>query len=69
VKQHGRANDLIARLRADPAFAVVKWERVLDPRAYVGLAPQQARGFLRDVVRPALRRARAGRVAPVAPRV
>lgn len=58
VKQHGRPNDLIARLRADPAFAAVNWNRVLDPRRYVGLAPQQVRAYLRTHVRPLLTRGR-----------
>ncbi len=56
VKQAGAPNDLLERLRGDPAFRGVRWERVLDPRRYVGLAPQQTREFLRKHVRPALRR-------------
>src|SRR5205814_8022181 len=32
VKQHGRPNDLIERLRTDPAFAAVDLRHVLDPR-------------------------------------
>lgn len=65
VKQHGRANDLIARLQADPEFAGVKWQRVLDPRRYVGLAPQQTRAFLRRHVQPLLKQL--GRRAAAAP--
>ncbi len=56
VKRHGRPNDLIARLRADPALAAVRWARVLEPRRYVGLAPRQTRAFLRTVVWPGLRK-------------
>jgi len=52
VKQHGRPNDLIERLKADAAFARVRWQRVLDPRKYVGLAPQQTREYLEKRVRP-----------------
>ncbi|MCH7873021.1 MAG: adenylosuccinate lyase, partial [Planctomycetes bacterium] len=43
VKGEGRENDLIDRLQADPAFAGVSWDNVLDPTRYVGLAPQQTR--------------------------
>ncbi|HSW44442.1 MAG TPA: adenylosuccinate lyase, partial [Phycisphaerae bacterium] len=41
VKLHGRPNDLMRRLAADPAFADVDLTGALDPRRYVGLAPQQ----------------------------
>ncbi len=54
IKQHGKANDLIARLKADAAFARVRWSRALDARRYVGLAPQQTREFLAKVVAPVL---------------
>jgi adenylosuccinate lyase len=69
VKDAGGPNDLISRLRADPAFARVPWEQVTDPRRYVGLAPQQTRAFLRGPVRKAL--AAIGRKArvPNAPKV
>jgi adenylosuccinate lyase len=56
VKEHANPNDLIDRLRADPAFAAIRWSRVLDARRYIGLAPQQTREFLRKHVRPLLRR-------------
>ncbi len=56
VKKYGQPNDLIDRLRADPAFAGIEWTRVLDPRRYVGLAPQQTREFLRTHVPPLLTR-------------
>lgn len=51
VKKHGRANDLIERLRADAAFAGVRWERVLAPEAYVGLAPRQTRRYVAEARR------------------
>jgi adenylosuccinate lyase len=59
IKEHGRPNDLLARLQADAAFAKVDWKRVLDPKGYVGLAPQQVDAFLRDHVAPVRRRFRA----------
>lgn len=55
IKRHGKPNDLIERLKADPAFAGVRWDRLLTARQYIGLAPQQTREFLRRHVRPLLR--------------
>jgi len=34
------------------AFAKVDFEKVLNPRAYIGRAPQQVDEFIRDVVTP-----------------
>jgi adenylosuccinate lyase len=58
VKKFGRPNDLIARLRADPAFSKVNFKAVLDSRAYVGRAPQQVREFIQNIVTPIRRRYR-----------
>jgi adenylosuccinate lyase len=52
VKRFGRPNDLIARLRADISFADLDFDKVLDPAAYVGRAPQQVEEFLRTIVAP-----------------
>ena len=52
VKERGEANDLIARLKADDAFAGVNLDAALDPRRYIGRAPQQARRFVAEVVAP-----------------
>lgn len=59
VKRHGRANDLIDRLREDPAFEGIDFENVLDPAGYVGLAPEQTDAFLKQEVTPLRRRYRA----------
>lgn len=64
VKQEGRPNDLIARLRADSAFEGVAWDRLLDARRFVGLAPRQTRLFLKRYVAPRLRRFATRAVAP-----
>ena len=58
VKQHGRANDLIKRLKNDPAFAQVDFKDVLKAEHYVGRAPEQVDEFLREVVGPINRRFR-----------
>ncbi|HLB74602.1 MAG TPA: adenylosuccinate lyase [Sedimentisphaerales bacterium] len=52
VKKLGRPNDLIARLSSDMAFAKVDFEKVLNPSAYIGRAPQQVDEFIRDIVTP-----------------
>ena len=56
VKQHGRSNDLIERLRADPAYAPVhdRLDDLLDPQRFVGRAPSQVRRFIADEVQPAI---------------
>jgi len=56
VKEHGRPNDLLARLKADPAFAAVRVDRLADPRAYTGLSADQVAAFLKYTVAPVLRR-------------
>ncbi len=56
VKRHGRANDLIERLKDDEAFAGVDIEAELDPAAFVGRAPQQTREFIDEHIEPVRRR-------------
>ncbi len=52
VKKLGRPNDLIGRLRADLSFRTIDFDKVLDPAAYTGRAPQQVDEFIRSVVTP-----------------
>jgi len=52
VKQEGRTNDLLQRLAADPAFAAIDLEAVVDARQFVGRAPEQVDDFLAEVVAP-----------------
>jgi len=58
VKKFGRPNDLINRLRADIAFTKINFEKVLDPKKYIGRAPQQVDEFIRDIVTPLCRKYR-----------
>ena len=58
IKKLGRTNDLIDRLKVDPAFSKVDFKTVLNPKSYVGRAPQQVDEFLRDVVTPIRRKYR-----------
>jgi len=52
VKEQGEANDLMARLQADDAFAGVDLSATLDPVKYIGRAPEQTRRFVQQVVAP-----------------
>jgi adenylosuccinate lyase len=52
VKEHGKPNDLINRLKADDAFARVDFDKVLDATAYVGRAPQQVDEFIDEHIAP-----------------
>ena len=52
VKEHGRANDLLDRLKADSAFASVDLSNALDARRFVGRAPEQVDAFIANIVEP-----------------
>jgi adenylosuccinate lyase len=56
VKNEGAANDLLARLRTDPAFAGVDLDAALQPAQFVGRAPSQVDEFLAEIVEPIRRR-------------
>jgi adenylosuccinate lyase len=58
VKLHGRPNDLIARLQADPAFHSANFSQILSAAAFVGRAPQQVDHFVSMVVEPIRQRYR-----------
>lgn len=57
VKEEGGQNDLLDRIAADPAFGLSKAElnEVMDPAAFVGLAPQQVEEYLEGTILPLLR--------------
>jgi adenylosuccinate lyase len=52
VKQHGRPNDLIRRLGEDRGFANIPLDALLDPRRFVGRAPEQVATFVAQVIEP-----------------
>jgi len=58
VKQFGRPNDLIDRLNADIDFSKIDFEKVLNPKNYIGRAPQQVDEFVKGVVTPILKKYR-----------
>ncbi len=52
VKEHGLANDLMTRLKSDNAFVNVDLTGTLDSLKFVGRAPEQVDGFIRDIINP-----------------
>uniref|UniRef100_A0AAX7SS87 Adenylosuccinate lyase n=1 Tax=Astatotilapia calliptera TaxID=8154 RepID=A0AAX7SS87_ASTCA len=56
VKQEGGDNDLLARIQRDPYFAPIlgQLDALLDPKTFIGRAPQQVKTFLAEEVRPLL---------------
>ena len=60
VKENGGENDLLARLQGDPAFDLTpaEWQSALDPRGFIGMAPEQTEAFLQEIIRPALKERR-----------
>ena len=58
VIKSGGENDLVARLKADPAFASIagNLDQLLDGKLYVGRAPEQVLEFLEAEVKPVLER-------------
>lgn len=56
MKQLGLENDLIERVRKDVYFEPIKDELdgLLDPRWFIGRAPEQVDNFLASWVSPAL---------------
>ncbi len=56
VKQLGKTNDLIKRLKADSAFSKIDFKKILNPKGYIGRAPQQVDEFIAQYVTPIRRR-------------
>jgi adenylosuccinate lyase len=69
VKQHGKTNDLLDRVKRDQAFAGVDLTSVMDSRRYIGRSPEQVETFVREVVDPIRKRYDAMLKQPVELRV
>ncbi len=56
IKEEGGANDLLERLRRDPAFAGIadKIDELINPSAFIGRAPQQVSDFIEKKIKPLL---------------
>src|SRR5882724_7333486 len=46
VKEHGRENDLIQRLKTDASFAKVNLAEAMEASRFIGRAPQQVDAFI-----------------------
>jgi adenylosuccinate lyase len=66
VKEHGEANDMIARLADDESFGMARdeIEGMLDPARFTGRAAEQVDNFLRNEVGPVLEMYEMGDAAP-----
>lgn len=56
VKTEGKPNDLVQRILADSRFKIdkSKLQEVLNPKNFIGFAPQQTAEFLKEQVNPIL---------------
>ena len=56
VKVEGKDNNLLELIAADPAFGMTKEEieAILEPKNFVGRAPEQTEEFITEVVKPVL---------------
>lgn len=56
VKLYGKENDLLERIKADPAFGLSREElsQLTDPSTFTGMAEHQCEKFLKEQVRPVL---------------
>ncbi len=52
IKNCGRPNDLMDRLKSDSAFSAIDLDSILDPAAYVGRAPEQVQHFNSEWIDP-----------------
>jgi adenylosuccinate lyase len=66
VKEQGGANDLIARLQKDKAFAAVDLEAAIDPAKLIGRSAEQVDEFLSEIVAPIRKRCSADQPAAAA---
>jgi len=56
IKEEGKSNDLLDRIASDPDFKLSSDELsdLLDPKRYIGRAPEQVDAFLQQFVKPLL---------------
>jgi adenylosuccinate lyase len=57
VKQHGKDNDLVDRIKKDPYFAPIlgQLDAILDARTFTGRASDQVDEFIKEEVEPVLK--------------
>ena len=56
VKEEGKENDLLERIANDPSFGMTmeQLEAIMEPKNFVGRAPQQTEEFVSEVIQPIL---------------
>ena len=56
VKKFGKDNDLIERIKSDPAFAAIsdKIDSILNPVNFIGRAKEQTIEYVNEVIKPIL---------------
>lgn len=56
MKGEGKPNDLMERIAKDPIFAAVhdKLDTLVDPKLFVGRAPEQVVEFIEEEIQPIL---------------
>lgn len=56
VKKHGKDNDLVERVKADPYFAPIisQLDSILDASTFIGRCPDQVNEFIKEEVEPIL---------------
>lgn len=56
VKGEGKPNDLLERIANDPMFSAVhdKLDTLVDPKLFVGRAPEQVDEFINEEITPIL---------------
>jgi adenylosuccinate lyase len=52
LKQGAARNDLLDRIRNDPAFPRLDFERIVEPRRYTGRSARQVEEFIANVIEP-----------------
>ena len=57
VKKFGKDNDLIERIKNDPAFDAIKdkIDSILDPVNFIGRAKEQTLEYIDEVINPILK--------------
>ena len=57
ARMTGKPNDLISRLKSDPAFAAVRdFKKLMDPKLFIGRCPEQVTEFLSRHIDPLLKK-------------
>jgi adenylosuccinate lyase len=52
LKRGDAKNELLDRLAADPAFTKIDFKQILDPKGFIGRAPEQVDEFISEVIGP-----------------